>query len=1168
MNGFIKIAQELAEFDEIIKEIKGGKTPALITGAADSVRTHLIFCVCETLKRPPLVITADMAHAKEIYEDLCFFYGEDVLLFPERELMFYDIEAAGADVKKKRLEVIDALRTKEKPCPVVLTAEALRSATVSQKIYSDNVLTLHVGDEIELCDLAARMVRLGYKREDMVEGAGQFSIRGGIFDFFPFYSDLAYRIEFFDTEIDSIRAFHTETQRTASNGQLSEARITPAGEMLLSESGEKRLLAALGGIVADLGKKKKLSEAEQKMAATIRRDIEKIESGERLLSADKYIPLLYNEKIPTLLDLLPGGYLPFVIDPVRVSEASRSADALMREKCADLLERGIVPASSMRYSEEIGAVLKRLEKMGMTALSPLSVTGLDFRPKSIAAITAKSLGSFNGKMEFFYDALRFYRSNSYRTVILAGSVKRAENLYNQLTDEGVPCTLSQSFESLPAAGAITVCGGTVNRGFEYPLIRTAVISDKEIFASAKKRRKRFKVEKKNKIDSFTDLSVGDYVVHQSHGIGRYLGIERLTVEGVSRDYLRLEYRGGDSLYVPAEQLDMLYKYTGAQEKSVRLNKLGGQEWNKTKQRVKASCSDMAKKLLELYAQREALSGIGFMPDTEWQRDFEAAFPYEETDDQLRCIAEVKQDMEKKRPMDRLLCGDVGYGKTEVAMRASFKAVMSGYQVVYLVPTTILANQHYVNFKQRMKDYPISIAMFSRFCTRAQQSETLKGLKTGEVDIVIGTHKLLGSSVKYKKPGLLIIDEEQRFGVAHKERIKELKQEIDVLTLSATPIPRTLHMSLSGIRDMSVIEEPPAERYPVATYVMEYDRDIVREAIKKELMRGGQVYYLHNRVGGIETVAAEISQMVPEARVETAHGQMSERELEDIMSSVSEGEIDVLVCTTIIETGLDIANVNTIIIEDADRLGLAQLYQLRGRVGRSNRLAYAYLTFRRSKVLSEDAEKRLRAIKEFTEFGSGFKIAMRDLEIRGTGNVIGPQQSGHMESVGYEMYCKLLSDAVSQLKGGEVRSEGEASVSLPVSAYIPEEYITKPSSRLDAYKMIAAIETEVDSADVYDELLDRYGDVPKVTENLMNIALIKSAAGKKRFTEVKGTLSELRLFFSPENAPDMDSLVKLIPDMKGALAIQNGTKPYIRYKLSEEKNQTLYLKQIAGFIEKL
>ncbi|MBQ9737369.1 MAG: transcription-repair coupling factor [Clostridia bacterium] len=1169
MNGFLKISDNLAEFEEIKRGLINGQSPVSAVGVSDSVRTHLVFCLSKKLHKAPLIITANETQAKLIFEDINRLFGGKALLFPERDLLFYDIEASANDIKKNRLEVLDKLVEKKGEYAVVTTVSALLGPTVSKDVYKERAVTLKVGDEIELDELSKIMTDFGYQREEMVEGAGQFSVRGGIFDYFPFWSDMPFRIEFFDCMVDSVRRFFPETQRTVPETEEELcAKITPASEIVLNSEVRERL-------VKTLSKRKKAAEAKvdesesmQKLAKVLSRDLERIEAGVSFVSMDKYIGEIYADKIPTLLDYISEDYIVFMDDPARIQDAARGQNARYEETIKDLLERGILSGGKHKHSRAFSEVAKVLSEMSTVNLCPLSHSNGEIKPKKLVNITAKSLNSYGGKIEFFYDALDFYKKNKYRIVILAGSERRAQNLVLQLEEEGFAATLSHSFEELPSEGNIIVTKGDLSRGFEYPLIRTVVICDREIFGGEKKKRRRIRVDKKNKLDSFTELSVGDFVVHQNHGIGQYMGIQRLTVEGAQRDYLKIVYKGGDFLYVPADQLNLIYKHTSGNGAKVKLNNLGGQDWNRTKQRVKDSCADMAKELVELYAQREAIRGIEFSKDTEWQRDFEAAFPYDETEDQLRCIDEVKSDMEKPHPMERLLCGDVGYGKTEVAMRAAFKAVMDGYQVAYLVPTTILANQHYNNFRQRMKDYPVNISCLSRFSGASQQKNIVKQLKSGECDIVIGTHKILQKSVEFKKLGLLIIDEEQRFGVAHKERIKEIKKEIDVLTLSATPIPRTLHMSMTGIRDMSVIAEPPGDRFPVATYVMEYDEDVIREAINKEMARGGQIYYLHNRVQGIEKTALNLEKMVPDARVAVAHGKMSERELENIMMDMSSGEVDILVCTTIIETGLDIPNVNTIIIEDADRLGLAQLYQLRGRVGRSNRLAYAYLTYRADKVLNEDAQKRLRAIREFTEFGSGFKIAMRDLEIRGTGNVIGPQQSGHMESVGYEMYCRLLAESVGALKGLETKKETDTSIDLPLSAFIPESYIGNHGIRISIYKKIAAIETEDELSDVYDELIDRFGDIPDAVSNLMKLSLVRKIAASRKFTEVKGDKAHLILIFDPEDAPDLAGLVVGDDFMSGRVQLKNGKKPKIIYKIPPFKTSIEYLNIIKDFIEKI
>ncbi len=1144
MQVFTGLLGELEEFDQLVKGIKEKKTPVNVVGVSDSVGAHLISSVCEKLQKTALIVAAEEKEARQCCEDLRFFLGERVFFFPRTDLLFYDVEAKGQDVTRHRLEVLAALLSEE-PCWVVTTAEALVSATVPKELYAKNSINLKVGEDWELDALTASLTALGYCREEMVEGPGQWSLRGGIVDIYPVTNrENPVRIEFFDTEVDSVRLFDPETQRTVE--KLEEITILPARELLPDETQRLNLQKNLEKLLSDLDL---TQERGQKLEHSLNRDKERLSQGILFPSMDKYIPYLYG-KLPTLMDYFSQEDLVFWCEPARIREKMERLEEQQAQDITELAERGVLPEAGRRYTKPYRETVKSLTKWCFVGISGISQGSGDYQAKGIYHINSKSLNGFQGRLDFLCESLDYYQKNFYRTVILAGTEGRAKALARQLEDEGIRVSYREELTDLGRPGTVLVTRGSIRRGFSYPNLQVAVLGDREVFGDAKRKRKKTKVAPGDRISSFTQISPGDYIVHQSHGIGLYTGIEQLTVDGVRKDYLKIQYRGTDVLYVPTDQLDLVYKHTAKEGARVKVNKLGGVEWGRTKERVKAAAADMAKKLIALYAQRSQIPGITFEKDTEWQHDFEAAFPYEETEDQLRAIAEVKADMEQPHPMDRLLCGDVGYGKTEVAMRAAFKAVMSGYQVAYLVPTTILASQHYNNFKQRMRNYPMRVGLLSRFVTGNQQKETLKGLSTGEVDIVIGTHKLLGKNVNFRKLGLLVIDEEQRFGVAHKEKIKELRQEVDVLTLSATPIPRTLHMSLSGIRDMSLIAQPPGERYPIATYVLEYDEEVVRDAISKELARHGQVYYLFNRVEGIYAAANRIAELVPDARVAVAHGKMGERELEEIMEKVSQGEIDVLICTTIIETGLDIANVNTLIVEDADRLGLAQLYQLRGRVGRSNRLAYAYLTFRRNKVLTQDAEKRLLAIKEFTEFGSGFRIAMQDLEIRGTGNLIGAEQHGHLEAVGYEMYCQLLEQAVREQQGKAPEKITETMIDLPVSAYLPEEYITSHNQRLGAYKRIAAISSQEELFDAYDEIEDRYGTVPQPVHNLMEVALLKAMAQQRGVAEVIGSGPQVIFGFDSQNLPDFTGLLATINARPREFSLPSAVKPKLHYKLGK------------------
>ena len=1141
--------EELADFEELQKNIGRNNTPVNINGVSDSVRAHLAFCASEHFDAPVLMVTETEEDAAALANDLRFFTGGRAVHYPDSDLLFYDVDVKSRDRQRQRLEALDALEGGR--AAVTASFRALLRATLPRGKYLSGVTELSEGGCAGIEAITERLVSLGYKREDMVEGAGQFSVRGGILDYFPPHCEFPLRLEFFDDEIDSIREFDPSDQRTVR--RCAEARITPVSELILSDTERDALIKRLEGF--------------GDRDAYVKRDIERLKNGIPFPSLEKYIPYIYNE-IPTVIDYLPQNTIVFWCDGARIDEAYESERLRFAEDLTDLAERGVIPEADLRYSLPLRQALKRLCGLRLVGLSGMTGHAKDYRPNLTIGFSARSVTGFRGKMDFLYDSLKYYKKSAYRVVLLAGSETRANNLTRQIENHGLDCGYSDALSALPPCGTITVSRGSLSHGYELPTIRTVIISDKEIFGSEKRKRKRRNKINGEKLNSFADLSVGDYVVHKNYGIGRYEGIERLAVEGVRKDYLKIRFRGDDFLYVPTDQLDMVYKHIHRDGARIKMNRLGGGEWNRTKQRVKAAAADMAKELIELYAKRAATPGIAFPKDDDWQRDFEARFPYDETDDQLRSIEEMKADMEKPFPMDRLLCGDVGYGKTEVALRGAFKAVNAGYQVAYLAPTTILANQHYNTFRQRMMDYPVNVAMLSRFCTPAEEKRIVKGLATGEIDIVIGTHKLLGKQVSFKKLGLLVIDEEQRFGVLHKEKIKELRKEIDVLTLSATPIPRTLHMSLTGIRDMSIINEPPAERFPVSTYVLEYDENVVREAVNRELGRGGQVYYLFNKIDGIFKVAARVAELVPSARIAVAHGKMHENELEQIMMDMSEGSIDVLICTTIIETGLDIPNVNTIIIENADRLGLAQLYQLRGRVGRSNRAAYAYLTYRRSKSLTPEAEKRLLAIKEFTEFGSGFKIAMRDLEIRGTGNLIGAQQHGHMEAVGYEMYCRLLEEAKNELRGIEPKKETEAQVDLPVTAYISERYIANHSQRISAYKRIASIRTQEDLYDTYDEIEDRYGTVPPETENLLEIALIKAYAESYGISELIGNRERVTVRFDTENLPDMQPCLELIEREKGRVSIISPSAPRLVIKTAPKPQDVYaseYLKELKEML---
>ncbi|MDD4688431.1 MAG: transcription-repair coupling factor [Eubacteriales bacterium] len=1122
-----RLIDGMEEYKNLIDYVQKGVLPTNVVGVSETAAAHLIFCVWKKVDRPVLVVCSDGVMAQSILQDVNELSGEGEY-FPDKEYIFHDVEASFKDITGDRIKTIDYIAKNKSPF-VVTTVNALLQPTLPKEDYENNSLVFEVGQEVPE-NYVEKFVSMGYVREESVEGKGQFAVRGGIIDFFPLSGDEAYRVELWNTDVDSIRVFDVLSQRSLDKVDIAE--ITPSREIILSEEKRDKLIEVIS-------KNKIQSEI-------LVRDKERLEQGIYFPSLDRYIPAIY-DTIPTIADYMENAVI-FWVEPKRIAESYKASKELTESLVKNHIEREAIPKMKGAYSYSYHSMISRLEG-NIVGVSAISHQSPDYRPLSLCSINSKAQSSFHGSPELFFDAVKYYKNIKYCTIILAGSNMKASHITDELTSNGIMATYKSELTSLPAKGEVFVTAGELAKGFEYPIVSVALITDKEIFGSRKRTAKKPAKSNQQRIMSYSDLNVGDYVVHQAHGIGKFVGMKQLEIDGAAGDYLQIQYSGTDTLYIPTTQLDSVYKYIGKDSSRVKLNKLNGTEWLKTKVKVKKACVDMADQLIALYSARQNTEGHAFSADNEWQMEFEDAFPYEETDDQLRCITEVKSDMEKTKPMDRLLCGDVGYGKTEVALRAAFKAVNDGYQVVYLVPTTILANQHFNTFLQRMAQYPIKVEMLSRFRSPTQQKKIIKQLAGGEIDIAIGTHKLLSSEIKYKKLGLLIIDEEQRFGVAHKEKIKEMKNNVDVLTLTATPIPRTLHMSLVGIRDMSVIEQPPQNRYPVATFVMEYDFSVISEAILKEVSRGGQVYYLHNNTKTIYRVASRIQEISPDLRIAVAHGKMNETELENVMEQVINNSIDVLVCTTIVETGLDIANVNTIIIEDADRMGLSQLYQLRGRVGRSSRLAYAYLTYRKDKVMNEDAQKRLKAIKEFTEFGSGFKIALRDLEIRGAGNVIGAQQHGHMDAVGYDLFCRLLSEAVAERRGDKLPASVETSIviSIPVDAYIPKNYIHGENYRIEMYKKIAAITDEAYADDVYEEIEDRYGDLPATVRNLIDIAVIRAYAEKLGMVEVSAKGNNLVMSFEEGRKINLLAIADIMNEYKGKLLFSAGNKPFLTYR---------------------
>lgn len=1151
---FSDILKNSAEYKEIIKSIDNGILPLNVVCGASAQKAHLIYSLFCEKKENILVICPSEFEAKTLSLDLKFFAEGDVLFFPSKDYVFYDVDTVSRSGSAERLSVCAALALNEKKYITVAGIEAVMQFCAEYERFKNSVLKFTIGKEFDIDNLLENLAQMGYVREDMVEGVGQFSLRGGILDVFsPNYPEPV-RVEFFDNETDSIRFFDIEKQTTIE--KINEASICACREIIYSKDDKERILSDLRNELIKLKRKKSdISAAIENLNA----DIEKFKEKYYFASIDKYVHLIYS-KIPSVIDYFNKNSLIFIDDEKRCEENAKDFEQNFGEGVTDLLERGVLYPSNKVFLKERRAMFSYLGASLLIGLSAVFYSGAQIKFKHSITMNVQSMNSFHGKIEFLYDDLRDWKQKKSTVVLLAGGSARCENLTTALNNADIECVFAKEFNQ-NCLGRINVMCKSLSGGFYYPDENFVLISDREIFKENKRKRK-YKTDDENKIHSFTDISPGDYVVHQVHGIGKYEGIQKLTTLGVTKDYLKISYHGTDKLYVPVSQIDMLYKYIGSTQRKVSVNRLGGADWNKAKARVKASTADLAKYLIDLYAAREKTKGFAFSKDTVWQRQFEDTFAYNETEDQLKCIEEVKRDMESEKPMDRLLCGDVGYGKTEVAMRAAFKAVMDSKQVAYLVPTTVLAMQHYNNFSNRMSDFPIRVEMLSRFKTPHQQKEILKKLKTGEVDIIIGTHRILQKDLVFKDLGLLIIDEEQRFGVGHKEKLKEIRKNVDVLTLTATPIPRTLHMAMVNIRDMSVITQPPENRYPVQTYVMDYNESVITDAIRKEIGRGGQVYYLYNKVKGIYSVAERISSLISEAKVGVGHGQMSEGALEDVMLDMVNGDINVLVCTTIIETGLDISNVNTIIIENADKMGLAQLYQLRGRVGRSNKMAYAYLTYRRDKTLSEIATKRLSAIREFTEFGSGFKIAMRDLQIRGAGNLLGSQQHGHMDAVGYDMYCKILKQSVDEMTNNPVEEKLNTVVDLNINAHISEKYIPNQQQRIDAYKKIAAIENMDDYYDVTEELIDRYGDLPDEVVNVIEAALIKSEAQNAGIVEITQKDENIIFKFAPGKM-DMKKVSEAISAYKGKLLFSAGEVCYLTLKQKKEHS-----KQIISNIKNL
>ena len=1150
MQALLAPLKELAGYEEMWDAVRKGISPIALTGCVDSQKLHMIYGLSDGLKYKVIVTHNDLK-AKEIYEEYQF-YDRNVMLYPAKDLIFFQADIHGNQLTKERIRTLRRL-LEGKPVTIVTTYAALMTPqTIWDK--EKDVVQVQRGGTLDETQLAAKLVAMGYEKSYQVESPGQFSVRGGIVDVFDLTEENPYRVELWGDEVESIRSFDILSQRSIE--KLESIHIYPASEFVLEP---QRIRAGLEKLEKEAAKQEKVfrdahqPEEAQRIASQVKELREQLLEFQSKINLEGYVRYFYEDTVtlPELLQRIAAQNSQndpvfFIDEPVRAKEQADAVELEFRESMEQRARKGYILPGQMNIlygGEEVAA---RLLRSSVVTLATMESKSGFFKPEQKYDISARNVASYNNSFESLIRDLKMYRKNGYRVLLLSGSRTRAKRLAEDIREQELAAVYTEDPMRKVISGEVMTYYGHVGRGFEYPLIKFVVLTETDIFGAEKKKKKR-KLFKGQKINDFNELKVGDYVVHETHGLGIYKGIEKVEMDGVAKDYIKIEYRDGGNLYVLATGLDVIQKYASADAKTPKLNKLGSKEWEKTKSKVRTAVNEVAKDLVELYAVRQQSEGYQYGKDTVWQREFEEMFPFEETEDQLAAIEDTKADMESRKIMDRLICGDVGYGKTEIAIRAAFKAVQEGKQVVYLVPTTILAQQHYNTFVQRMKDFPVRIDMLSRFRTAAEQKKTITDLQKGWVDIVIGTHRVLSADVKFKDLGLLIIDEEQRFGVAHKEKIKKLKENVDVLTLTATPIPRTLHMSLIGIRDMSVLEEAPGDRLPIQTFVCEYNDEMVREAIVREMARGGQVYYVYNRVNNIADVAAQIAKLVPEASVAFAHGQMKEQELERIMFDFINGDIDVLVSTTIIETGLDISNVNTMIIHDSDSLGLSQLYQLRGRVGRSNRTAYAFLMYKRNKMLKEVAEKRLAAIREFTDLGSGFKIAMRDLEIRGAGNLLGVRQHGHMEAVGYDMYCKMLNEAVQGLKGIKTIEDFATIIDLDVDAFIPPEYIVNEVQKLDIYKRIAGIENEKERDDMKDELLDRFGAIPKSVDNLLRIALIRVAAHKLYLTEVKGKNERIVFTFRPDAAINPLGIPELLKKYDKVLTFTAYGTPYFTYK---------------------
>lgn len=1156
--------QKTEKFNDVLNNIKNRKGQ-LIQGVNEE---GLAYLACNLLNKSVdkiLILTNNEGKSKR-YEELIKAYTKDSIRLQPKEFILYNVDALSKDIEYERTNALNKLLT-SKQIIVTASINSIITRVMPKDKFKNHVIELKYGKSYDLDELKKLLVKLKYERVDAVEGVGQFSIRGGIIDIFSPSEANPSRVEFFDDEVDSIRSIDLKTQRSIKNQK--SIKIIPCSDILFEKDEINQILVEVEKdykkCITKLKDYSDSKEVIKKINNLYNSYYSRLKDGLTIENRDLLVPFIKDD-FENVLDYFDNESLIIVDEPERIFEEIKVLNDSFQIKYTELFEKGEVFSKQNKiYYDENDIKTRILEK---NHISINSRSNKVFEVDDIIQFLFKEASSYYGKMEELAKDLNRLKYKGYKIAIVLSDQESCKKLHILLNDYECSTILSNNNNIEAESGQVILIPGDLKKGFEYYDNKILVLTENEVFGSVKKKSHKKKKTKGSKIDVFTDLKVRDYVVHEYHGIGQYVGIEKIEVQNIKKDYLCIKYKGEDKLYVPVDQMSLIQKYIGSDSEKPKLNKMGSQDWTKTKERTKAAIENMAAELVKLYAQRKVLKGYAFSSDSEWQKEFEYKFPYQETDDQLKCIKEIKKDMEKSVPMDRLLCGDVGFGKTEVALRAAFKAIMDSKQVAILVPTTILAQQHYSNIVDRFRGYPVKIEMLSRFRTPNQQTKIINDINKGLVDIVVGTHKLLSKNIKFKNLGLLIIDEEQRFGVKHKESIKQLKTNIDVLTLSATPIPRTLHMSMIGVRDMSIISEPPGDRLPIQTYVIEYNEGIIKDAIDKEMFRGGQVYYVHNRVADIESVASKLQKLIPDARIAVGHGQMSERHLENVMVDFVNREYDILVCTTIIETGMDIPNVNTLIIDNADHLGLSQLYQLRGRIGRSNKVSFAYLTYEKDKMLSEIADKRLKAIREFTDFGSGFKIAMRDLEIRGCGNILGAEQHGHMLAIGYDLYVKFLDRAVKELQGKEkLDDEIETSVDLSVDGYIPSTYIENEEQKIEIYKKIAATTSKEDIIDITEEIIDRFGTPTKEVENLLRISYIKSLCKKLRIKSITQVSNILNIELNEADYLNTDSIGFLIDNFKDKIKFDVSKEPIIKYKL-DSLEQKCILKDLENMLEKL